>query len=103
LQKWPKYLGYFFPKLKLCINFAKNGLGYLFWRFFYKLIWSPCLWPTTKANNCWSTWENSFLQAHVFSIFLKAFWFLPHKSGPEMMTRREFIKPEQCCQMLGIF
>jgi hypothetical protein len=29
-----KFSGYFFPRQKLCINFAKYGVG-------HKLIWSP--------------------------------------------------------------
>jgi hypothetical protein len=28
LQKQPKFLGYFFPRKKLLVNFDKNGLGH---------------------------------------------------------------------------
>jgi hypothetical protein len=33
----------FLPRKKLCFNFAQKLVGANFGRFFYKLIWSPCM------------------------------------------------------------
>jgi hypothetical protein len=32
-----------FPRYKLCLNFDKNGSGYILGHFFHTPIWSPCL------------------------------------------------------------
>jgi hypothetical protein len=35
-----------FSMEKLCLNFVKNGLGYLLGDFIHGLIWSPCFQPS---------------------------------------------------------
>jgi hypothetical protein len=30
LQKWPNFLRYYFQRQKICINFIKNGFGYIY-------------------------------------------------------------------------
>jgi hypothetical protein len=37
----PKFLVYFFPTYRLCINFDKKWVGLHFGRFFHELIWPP--------------------------------------------------------------
>jgi hypothetical protein len=42
LRLQPKFLGYFFPQLRWCINFVKKWVGLHFGQFFsHKLIRSP--------------------------------------------------------------
>jgi hypothetical protein len=38
-----QFLGYFFPRYQLCLNFDKKWFGLHFERLFYTLIWSPWL------------------------------------------------------------
>jgi hypothetical protein len=38
----PKVVGYFFPRLRILLNFSLKRVGLLFGQFFHKLIWSPC-------------------------------------------------------------
>jgi hypothetical protein len=40
-QKWPKNLGYLFPRQKVYISFDKKAVWLWFGRTFHKLIWSP--------------------------------------------------------------
>jgi hypothetical protein len=43
--------GLLFPQLRLCINFAKNVLGYVLGDIFHKFIWSPWL-QGTYVHSC---------------------------------------------------
>jgi hypothetical protein len=41
LQKWPTFFGRFLDCWGYALILTKKCLGIQFWRFFYKLIWSP--------------------------------------------------------------
>jgi hypothetical protein len=45
--------GYFFPRLRVRINFDKNAFGYILGDFFRKLIWSLCQKQTETES-----WQN---------------------------------------------
>jgi hypothetical protein len=36
------FLGFFFPRLRVCIKSDKNRLGYMLRRILHKLIWDGC-------------------------------------------------------------
>jgi hypothetical protein len=57
-QKYPTYLGYFFPWLRLCINFDKKWVVLHFGRYFHKLFSPPCMqimfWAQwSQCVRCW--------------------------------------------------
>jgi hypothetical protein len=58
LQKQTTFLGYFIPRLSLCINLAIKWVGLHFGRSFHKHIWSHCsqrsclhVTPSSSSSN----------------------------------------------------
>jgi hypothetical protein len=49
-------LGYFLPRLRLCISLDKNVLGYNLGDFFHKLIRPPC--SSWRELFTWTRWAH---------------------------------------------
>jgi hypothetical protein len=80
----------------------KIGLGYFFGDFLQTHLVTLSLTHNESKQLLKHLGKQFSACARVFNI-LESFLIPAFGDGPQMMTRREFIKPEQCCQMVGIF
>jgi hypothetical protein len=82
--------GLLFPLWKLCVNFVKNGLGYMLGDFL--TIWSPCLYLGTtysdhRINVCLS------LYVHIYRAL---FCELTNKRGKNFQNPEMFNNIVRC-------
>jgi hypothetical protein len=82
------FLGYFFPRSKLRINFDEKRVRLHFGQLFHKLIWSPCLVGTwtqsllVHGRGAHSAWWPDWEKFHLLRFVTSSGFFLNYKSSP---------------------
>jgi hypothetical protein len=81
----PVYLGYFFPRQKLCFKFGKKRLGLHFGRLFHKRIWSPWL-DGGYAAACLSLEAAKNMFSPIYSVALTPTFISARTLGHSLVT-----------------